>query len=163
MPCGHRYGQSIFASHGDRLGHRRATRTTCPTPMGRSTSRFIISAVSGWLGMPPWRNAHGIGHGGRRSGGRPDTTPHVPQPWAVGTHRGVKQPLDADTGSAMARATHRSQLGRHVRVARVWCVVVLEVYPSLLTVQAIAWLVFACHHEYHIWPTTSAPPCGGWT
>ena len=53
--------------------------------------------------------------------------------------------MDADTGSAMARATHRSQLGRHVRVARVWCVVVLEVYPSLLTVQAIAWLVFACH------------------
>ena len=53
VPCGHRYGQSISASHGDRLGHRRAMGTAYPTPTGRSGGRFIVSAVSGWLGRPP--------------------------------------------------------------------------------------------------------------
>ena len=53
--------------------------------------------------------------------------------------------MDADNGSAMARATQWSQLGHHVRVAGVGCVVVLEVCGGLLSVQAIAWLVFACH------------------
>ena len=78
------------------------------------------------------------------SGGRPDLTPHVPRPWAVGVRHGVKQPRDADNGSAMACATHWSQLGHHVRVAGVGCLVVLEVCPSLMAVHAIAWLVFAC-------------------
>lgn len=78
------------------------------------------------------------------SGGRPDLTPHVPRPWAVGVRHGVKQPRDADNGSAMACATHWSQLGHHVRVAGVGCLVALEVCPSLLAVHAIAWLVFAC-------------------
>jgi hypothetical protein len=53
VPCGQRYGQSISANHGDRLCHRRAMGTTRPTTTGRSTSRSIILAVSGWLGRPP--------------------------------------------------------------------------------------------------------------
>ena len=34
------------------------------------------------------------------SGERPDLTPHVPRPWAVGVPRGVKQPWDAYIGRA---------------------------------------------------------------
>jgi hypothetical protein len=87
--CGHRYGQSISASQGDWLDHRRATWTTCPTPTGRPT------------GHPtgPGRNARGIGLGGQRSGRRPHPTPHGPRPCALGVHRGAKQPPDAGTGN----------------------------------------------------------------
>jgi hypothetical protein len=79
------------------------------------------------------------------SGGWPDPTPHLPRPWAVGVRHGVTQPRDADNGSAMACATHWSQLGHHVRVAGMGCLVAPEVCASLLAVHAIGWLVFACH------------------
>jgi hypothetical protein len=70
-------------SHGDHLPHSHG-------PFGRFwVAQPFLGGSAGHQG----RNAHGIGRGGRRSGGRPDLTPHMPRPWAVGVPRGRSSSL----------------------------------------------------------------------
>jgi hypothetical protein len=150
VPCGHRYSQSISASHGDRLGHRRAMGPLTPLPRA---VRAAVSSSQPFLGGSaghPGMNAHGIGRGGRRSSGPPNPTLHVPRPWAVGVRYGVKQPRDADIGRATACATHWSWLGHHVRVAGMGCSATPEAWPPVTRLVCILrqnhTLVFSLHH-----------------